>query len=124
MPWARALVTLTQETAAHRGMCARAMRSEVTMQRAMFMGKDRIEVRPTSGALGAVIAGVYLSLPLAPAEVVQLRSALNEHGVICFSDQRLMYRITFEGVPLERGAKALIARAAGRASGARLHRIG
>ena len=53
------------------------------------MRNSHIEVTPTSGALGAVISGIDLAGPLNDDAVVEIRAALNEHGVIFFRDQKL-----------------------------------
>ena len=50
---------------------------------------SHIDVTPTSGALGAVIAGVDLSVPQDAAAIGEMRAALNEHGVIFFRDQNI-----------------------------------
>jgi taurine dioxygenase len=50
---------------------------------------DRVEVRRSSGALGAEIGGIDLAGPLDDATVAVLRTALLEHIVIFFRDQRL-----------------------------------
>src|ERR1700676_1561386 len=67
----------------------RAKFREVPMLAAPITRNSGIDVRPTSGAVGAAISGVDLSGPLAPPEVDRLREALREHGVIYFRDQRL-----------------------------------
>lgn len=53
------------------------------------MRNSRPEVTPTSGALGAFVSGVDLSHPLDDGTASALRSALNEHGVLFFRDQKL-----------------------------------
>lgn len=53
------------------------------------MRNSRIEVRPSSGALGAEIQGIDLSSPLDQTSIGTLKGALAEHGVIFFRDQRL-----------------------------------
>ena len=53
------------------------------------MRNYRFDVRPTSGALGAEILGVDLADGLEQSDVDELRSALNEYGVIFFRDQKL-----------------------------------
>lgn len=53
------------------------------------MRNHRLEVTPTSAALGATIEGIDLSGPLEDADIDEMRGALNEHGVIFFRDQRL-----------------------------------
>lgn len=50
---------------------------------------DRIDIRPLGGTLGAEIHGLDLSGPLAEDEVETVRSALFQHGVVFFRDQRL-----------------------------------
>jgi alpha-ketoglutarate-dependent taurine dioxygenase len=53
------------------------------------MRDSRIEIRPTSGALGAEVSGVDLADELDAAVVSDIRQAFNAHGVIFFRDQRL-----------------------------------
>jgi taurine dioxygenase len=53
------------------------------------MRNSRIEIRPTSGALGAEVSGVDLADELEAAAVSDIRQAFNAHGVIFFRDQRL-----------------------------------
>ena len=53
------------------------------------MRNPRIEVRPTSGALGAELLGIDLSNGLDADAVADIRHAFNEHGVVFFRDQRL-----------------------------------
>lgn len=53
------------------------------------MRNHRLDISPTSGALGAVIEGVDLAGPLDDADIGEMREALNEHGVIFFRDQKL-----------------------------------
>ncbi len=53
------------------------------------MRNNRVEVHPASGAVGAEIAGIDLSQPLSPADVTDMRQALDTHGVIFFRDQQL-----------------------------------
>ena len=65
----------------------------------------RLCVRPTGGALGAEIAGCDLSEPLTPAEVVRVRGALLDHGVLFFrrqqlSDEHLVRFTSFFGKPV------------------------
>jgi taurine dioxygenase len=55
----------------------------------MLATMDRLEVRRSSGALGAEIDGVDLAAPLDEATVAALRRALLEHIVIFFRDQSL-----------------------------------
>ena len=55
----------------------------------MLATRDRLEVRRSSGALGAEIDGVDLAAPLDEATVGALRRALLEHIVIFFRDQTL-----------------------------------
>lgn len=55
----------------------------------MLMAKDRLEIQPLSGALGAEIAGVDLAGRLDDATIGALRAALLEHIVIFFRDQTL-----------------------------------
>ena len=50
---------------------------------------DNLCVRPTGGALGAEIAGCDLAEPLTPVQVVRVRRALLDHGVVFFRRQRL-----------------------------------
>jgi taurine dioxygenase len=53
------------------------------------MWNFRIEIRPTSGALGAEVSGVDLADELDAAVVSDIRQAFNAHGVIFFRDQPL-----------------------------------
>ena len=53
------------------------------------MRNHRLDITPTSGALGAVIEGIDLSTPLEDADIDEMRGALDEHGVIFFRDQKL-----------------------------------
>ena len=53
------------------------------------MRNSRIEVHRISGALGAEILGVDIAQELDDASIADIRSALNEHGVIFFRDQDL-----------------------------------
>ena len=53
------------------------------------MRNHRLDISPTSGALGAIIEGVDLAGPLDDADISEMREALNEHGVIFFRDQKL-----------------------------------
>jgi taurine dioxygenase len=53
------------------------------------MRNHRLDITPTSGALGAIIEGIDLSEPLEDADIAELRGALNDHGVIFFRDQTL-----------------------------------
>jgi len=46
-----------------------------------------LTVTPLSGACGAEIAGIDLARDLTDAAVAEIRSALNQHGVIFFHDQ-------------------------------------
>jgi taurine dioxygenase len=48
-----------------------------------------LQIRRTSGALGAEISGVDLAQPLPDATIAAIRRALNEHQVIFFRDQDL-----------------------------------
>lgn len=48
-----------------------------------------LEIRPTSGALGAEILGVDLAHELDADTVAQIRRAFQQHGVVFFRDQRL-----------------------------------
>lgn len=63
------------------------------------MRNARIEVMPTSGALGAEILGIDLGDPLDGEDVAKLKGALSEHGVIFFRDQQLtpQQHIAFAG---------------------------
>lgn len=53
------------------------------------MRNSRPEVTMTSGAVGAFVSGVDLSRPLGGETASALRSALDEHGVLFFRDQKL-----------------------------------
>ena len=51
--------------------------------------RTRIDVRPISGALGAVITGIDLSKPLSNEEFAEIHQAFLDHLVIFFRDQDL-----------------------------------
>ena len=53
------------------------------------MGRQAIEVRPLTGAIGAEISGIDLSRALDEETVVALRRALLDHLVIFLRDQKL-----------------------------------
>lgn len=53
------------------------------------MRNDRIEVRPTSGALGAEVLGIDLASGLDDRAVTDIREAFHAHGVVFFREQRL-----------------------------------
>lgn len=53
------------------------------------MGYRRIEVRPSAGAIGAEIAGVDLSRPLADEVFAEIHRAFLDHAVVFFRDQTL-----------------------------------
>jgi taurine dioxygenase len=53
------------------------------------MRNSRIEIRRTSGALGAEILGVDLAHPLDPTALGAIRDAFHDHGVVFFRDQDL-----------------------------------
>ena len=53
------------------------------------MRNARLNVRPTSGALGAEITDIDLSRDLDAGAVVGIREALGEHGVVFFRGQKL-----------------------------------
>jgi taurine dioxygenase len=53
------------------------------------MGYDLIDVKPISGALGAEIEGVDLSVPLSDNLLAEIRDAFLENHVIFFRDQDL-----------------------------------
>ena len=53
------------------------------------MRNSRLEVVPTSGALGAELLGVDLARDLDDATIGEIRSAFDAHGVIFFRDQVL-----------------------------------
>ena len=48
-----------------------------------------IEVRPTSGALGAEIHGIDLAEDIGDDQLAELRRAFDDFGVIFFRDQAL-----------------------------------
>ena len=50
-------------------------------------GYERIEVRPTSGTIGAVIGGVRVGGDVDPATVAEIRRALLAHRVVFLRDQ-------------------------------------
>ncbi len=56
---------------------------------AMDIYRDRIDIRPLGGAVGAEIHGLNLSRPLDGDDIETVRSALFEHGVVFFRDQHL-----------------------------------
>ncbi|MGW0229390.1 TauD/TfdA dioxygenase family protein [Actinopolymorpha singaporensis] len=51
-------------------------------------GYERIEVRPTSGTIGAVIGGVSVGGDVEPATVAEIRRALLAHRVVFLRDQQ------------------------------------
>ncbi|WIM11621.1 TauD/TfdA family dioxygenase [Enhydrobacter sp.] len=53
------------------------------------MRNFRLDIRPSSPAVGAEILGVDLSGPLSTEETSEIREALKEYGVIFFRDQEL-----------------------------------
>jgi taurine dioxygenase len=53
------------------------------------MRSNTVEVRPAGSAVGAVISGLDLAEPLAPAALTTVKDALAQHGVVFFRDQRL-----------------------------------
>lgn len=53
------------------------------------MRNHRLDIAPTSGALGAFIEDINLSEPLEDTDIAEMQGALNEHGVIFFRDQKL-----------------------------------
>ncbi len=53
------------------------------------MRNSKIELTPTSGALGVEIHGLDLSEPLTPTAVSEIKSALAQHGVVFFRDQKI-----------------------------------
>lgn len=53
------------------------------------MSHTRIEVQPTSGAVGAQIVGVDLSQALTDSDLAVIRAAFDEHGVIFLRDQNI-----------------------------------
>ncbi len=53
------------------------------------MRNAHLNIRPTSGALGAEIADIDLSRGLDADEIAGIRKALGEHGVVFFRDQKL-----------------------------------
>ena len=48
-----------------------------------------VGVRPLTPAIGAIVEGVDLSRPLAPESVARIRSALLDHHLLIFEDQKL-----------------------------------
>jgi taurine dioxygenase len=50
-----------------------------------------MDIRPITGALGAEISGLDLSLAIDPQTVIDIRRALLDHMVIIFRDQRLSH---------------------------------
>lgn len=53
------------------------------------MRNHRLDITPTSGALGALVEGIDLAEPIDDGAVGEMRAALNEHGVIFFRDQNI-----------------------------------
>jgi taurine dioxygenase len=53
------------------------------------MRNARIDIRPTSGALGANVLGLDLRTGLDDGAAEDLRTALGEHGVLFFRDQQI-----------------------------------
>ncbi len=53
------------------------------------MRSNAITIEPVTGAIGAEIHGIDLSIPLAPHERDLIRETLYDHGVVFFRDQRL-----------------------------------
>ena len=53
------------------------------------MRSNAIEIRPSSGAVGAEISGVDLSEPLAPTACDTIKRTLADRGVVFFRDQTL-----------------------------------
>lgn len=53
------------------------------------MRNTSLDIRPASGAVGAIVRGVDLSKPLEDSTYRELRSTLNEYGVIFFRDQTI-----------------------------------
>jgi taurine dioxygenase len=53
------------------------------------MSENKFNIRPVSGALGAEISGIDLSLNLDDAIIADLRGALLEHLVLFFRDQEI-----------------------------------
>lgn len=53
------------------------------------MRNSRFDIVPTSGALGAELLGIDLAQPLSQEDRAGIKSALAEHGVIFFRDQKL-----------------------------------
>ncbi len=53
------------------------------------MRNSSIDIRPASGAVGAVIGGVDLSKPLEDGTYSEIRDTLNQYGVIFFRDQNI-----------------------------------
>jgi taurine dioxygenase len=53
------------------------------------MSQGDIQVTPYSSALGAVISGVDLALPLSDSDFATIRQAFLDHGVIFLRDQQL-----------------------------------
>jgi taurine dioxygenase len=51
--------------------------------------QQQFEIRPFDAPLGAEIVGLDLNLPVSAQELARIRSALVEHGVVVFRDQRI-----------------------------------
>jgi taurine dioxygenase len=61
----------------------------ITASYAPHTRNDRIDIRPLGGTVGAEIHGLDLARPLDEDDVATVQSALFEHGVVFFRDQRL-----------------------------------
>src|SRR6266849_1008748 len=71
----------------------RAVRRAILRARPLGRGTmayHHIRVEPISSKVGAEIAGVDLSAPLADDVFAEIRHAFGKHGVVFFHDQRLM----------------------------------
>ena len=51
--------------------------------------QQQFEIRPFDAPLGAEIRGLDLNLPVSDPELARIRSAMVQHGVVVFRDQRI-----------------------------------
>jgi taurine dioxygenase len=51
--------------------------------------RTRLEIRPVTPVVGAVVAGIDLAAPLDPETVAEIRGAVLDHGVLFFREQDL-----------------------------------
>jgi taurine dioxygenase len=60
-----------------------------SQRRETSMRANHLEIRPLAGSVGAEIAGVDLSQPLAAATIADITRTLGDHGLVVFRDQTL-----------------------------------